>query len=247
MQVQAILFDWGGTLAQVVTQHDRLTRGAREAAGILAGAGGNEACVADFIARILGAEELAAADPELHEADVHRYLREWAAGICPDTQRLAEAADALGRAWMGSLELFDGVLEALGALRQRGLILGIVSNCMVPPPWCHDELVRIGLAPFFDFAVFSSEVGYRKPSRIIYERALQELRKRTAIEDLSRVLFVGDSPAFDVIAPAALGMKTALVACRKGIWPAADYERARPDLRVHSVAELPALLFPTPR
>ena len=37
-------------------------------------------------------------------------------------------------------------------------------------------------------------------------------------------------------------MKTALINRAPGIWPAADYARARPDLRIDAVAELPALL-----
>ncbi|HSW45288.1 MAG TPA: HAD hydrolase-like protein, partial [Phycisphaerae bacterium] len=56
------------------------------------------------------------------------------------------------------------------------------------------------------------------------------------------VLFVGDSPLLDVAAPAAMGMKTALVDSKPGFWPAKDLVSASPDLHLETVADLPALL-----
>lgn len=241
MNIRWIFFDWGGTLAQVVSQSDRLTAGAREAARILGP--DNPDCAASLIERILGLEALAAADPELREGNVHACLREWAATVgsaSPD--QLTRAADALGSAWVGSLEALPGVHDALTTLRERGYRMGLVSNCLVPAVYCHRELARLGLADFLDFVVLSSEVGYRKPSPVIYAKAIERATAGGEPPKPSDILFVGDSPAFDVIKPAELGMHTALVRCYRGIWPAADYERARPDLRIDAVAELPARL-----
>lgn len=241
MNVRWIFFDWGGTLAQVVSQNDRLTAGAREAARILAP--GNPDSAASLIERILGLEAVAAADPEMREGDVHACLRDWAATVGTATpDQLARAADALGNAWIGSLETLPGVHAALRTLRERGYRMGLVSNCLVPPAYCGREFARLGLAEFMDFVVFSSEVGYRKPSPIIYATAIERAAGGGEPPKPSDILFVGDSPAFDVMKPAELGMRTALVRCYRGIWPAGDYERARPDLRIDGVADLPAHL-----
>lgn len=242
MDIDVILFDWGGTLAQVVSQNDRLREGATTAAQCIV-KGDQADQIDDFVRRVLSAEADAAGDRELREADLRERLCAWAAGVGGCSEAAVDRAmDALCEAWQGSLEVFEGIPETLAELQRRGHAMGLVSNCMMPPPVCRDELERLGLAPHLDFAVFSSEVGYRKPSSKIYQAAIAEARRLRPGVAMDRMLFVGDSPAFDVSAPARLGMKTALVACRKGIWPAGDYADARPDIRIDSVAELPAIL-----
>jgi putative hydrolase of the HAD superfamily len=133
-------------------------------------------------------------------------------------------------------------VQALTELRGRGFRLGLVSNVWIPPGFCRLELQREGFGELLDFAVFSSEVGFRKPSPVIYEAGLRAAFPAGRPRNLSGVLFVGDSPSCDVIAPARLGMKTVLVECVPGIWPEMDHAAARPDLRVKAVAELPAAL-----
>ena len=51
----------------------------------------------------------------------------------------------------------------LDALRERGLKLGLVSNAFDPGWLLQEDLERMGLAERLDTAVFSSEVGKRKP------------------------------------------------------------------------------------
>lgn len=237
--IEVVLFDWGGTLAQVVEQSDRLRAGARRAALRLTGCECPE--VDAFVEGVLGAEAQAAAHPELREADLGERLRDWcaAAGLRADERAREDALKRLCEAWVGSLHVLPGAVETLAELRRRGYRMGLVSNCMMPPETSRRELDRLGLGAYLDFAVFSSGVGYRKPSNKIYKEAIALARRDENHLELSRVLFVGDSPEFDVIAPARLGMKTALVTCYRGLWPAEAYERARPDVRIDSVSELP--------
>lgn len=241
--VDIILFDWGGTLADVVRQDELLHRGACDAARAFTGVDAHEAAER-LIHAILSAESKAAADPEHREARPLEILGSWVASLGggADPVRLRTAEAALTRAWVGSLEPLPGALDAVRTLRECGVRMGLVSNVMLPPETCHLELNRQGFGPLLDFHIFSSAVGYRKPSPVFYETALRAAFPGERPKDLSRVLFVGDSPRFDVIAPAALGMATALVARAPGAWPEADYAEAKPDYRVDRVAELPALL-----
>lgn len=243
MQIDVILFDWGGTLAEVRTQAEAFLTGAAKAGRILCGQAVDQD-VQRLGRAIISAEATAAADPGHREADLTAVLADWAMIINPNFTReqLAAARDALGMQWIGSLEPVPGAIEAVRELHERGLRIGLVSNCSVPVEYCRKELARQGFAGMMDFAVFSSDVGYRKPSRVIYETALERAFPGGEERDASRVLFVGDSPAFDVIAPAAMGMRTALVASPSGFWPDEDHARAKPDLRLESVAELPAML-----
>ena len=66
----------------------------------------------------------------------------------------------------------------LEALRSRGLRLGIVSNAFDPGWLLHRDLEQMGIAGRIDYAVFSSEVGKRKPHSEIFERALDGARRR---------------------------------------------------------------------
>jgi FMN phosphatase YigB (HAD superfamily) len=244
MDLALILFDWGGTLASVDSQTASLERGAREVSRLL-GLDGDPGCLAGLAGAVLEAEFRAAADPSHREADLVQTVAEWAGetvGLALSDTELAAVSEGIGRAWVGSLNVLPGAIETVRLFRESRVRAGLVSNCCLPPRYCLEELSRQGLAEFLDFAVFSSEVGYRKPAPAIYQAALRSAFPDGGVPDLSRVLFVGDSPALDVMAPAAMGMRTALVHRPAGVWPQLDYHRARPDFSIGSVAELPALL-----
>lgn len=243
MDIEVIMFDWGGTLARVAYQEAAYERGASRAAAVVA-PDADAAAIHRLIQSVLTAEIKASQDPLHREAELCDLLTEWSArqGGSVDQERIADAVGAVGESWVGALEPFPGTSEALQQLRDDGCRLGLVSNCIIPQAYCVRELQRTGVADLMDFIVTSSEVGYRKPAREIYEYAVEQAFPDVRPEDLSGVLFVGDSPALDVIAPAGLGMKTALVTCQEGIWSREDYNRAQPDLCIDAVSELPACL-----
>lgn len=100
----------------------------------------------------------------------------------------------------------------LEALRKRGLKLGVVSNASEQPAVLRGELEESGIAERIDYAVFSSEVGRRKPDAEIFERALDALG--IAAE---AALFVGDRLYEDVRGASELGMTTV-----QALWFRAD-------------------------
>jgi putative hydrolase of the HAD superfamily len=73
-------------------------------------------------------------------------------------------------------------------------------------------LAEMGLAEHLDVAVFSSEVGKRKPHPAIFERALGELGVPAC-----EALFVGDRLYEDVRGAGELGMRTV-----QAVWFRAD-------------------------
>jgi putative hydrolase of the HAD superfamily len=191
------------------------------------------------------AERQANADPNHREIDLAIFLADWARrqGQLVEPARITTAVDAIGESWIGqALQPIPGAVEALLELRRRGYRIGLVSNVWLPPDYCRRELEREGFSPLLDFAVFSSEVGFRKPSPIIYEAALAAAFPQRRPADLSGVLFVGDSPPYDVAAPAAMGMKTALVDSPPDLWSSDVRSAVRPDLHLKTVADLPGLL-----
>jgi putative hydrolase of the HAD superfamily len=66
----------------------------------------------------------------------------------------------------------EGAAGLLRRLRDMGFKLGLLSNCTPEIPVLWPELP---LAPFFDDAVFSCDVGMAKPQREIFELACRRL------------------------------------------------------------------------
>lgn len=93
----------------------------------------------------------------------------------------------------------------LEELRRRGLPIGIVSNATIPGALMREDLELLGLDALVDVAVFSSEIGVRKPDRRIFEAVLDGLEL-----DPRQCIFVGDRLKEDVGGSRALGMHAVL-------------------------------------
>lgn len=105
--------------------------------------------------------------------------------------------------------LAPDALSTLAALRERGYLTAIVSNTpwgSAAAPW-RDELARHGLLSAVDAAVFCAEVGYRKPHRAPFDRALRLLGVRAA-----DAVFVGDDARWDVAGAERAGIRPILLA-----------------------------------
>lgn len=100
--------------------------------------------------------------------------------------------------------LRPGCFEMLGRLRGAGLHVGIVSN--IDDDYLLPMLERAELECHLDAWTSSEEALSCKPHRGIYEHAL---RKAGAAAE--RSVFVGDSPEHDIVGARRLGMRTVLI------------------------------------
>jgi HAD superfamily hydrolase (TIGR01509 family) len=102
-------------------------------------------------------------------------------------------------------------IPTLASLRARGFITAIVSNTPwgSPAPAWRAELARHNLLDAVDVVVFCTDVGYRKPHRAPFERALNLLDVRAA-----DAVFVGDDPRWDVAGAERAGIQPLLLAPR---------------------------------
>lgn len=103
-------------------------------------------------------------------------------------------------------QVFNDVVPTLDALASRGVKLGVISN------W--DErlrplLRRLKLHDYFEAVVVSCDVGFAKPSAVIFEQAAEKLGLPPAA-----VLHVGDSAEMDLRGARAAGMQA--VGLRRG-------------------------------
>lgn len=96
-------------------------------------------------------------------------------------------------------------LETLRALKERGMKLGVVSNTYQRGPVLEAQLAECGASPYIDVAVFSSEMGLRKPHPALFQTPLAELGVAP-----KEAVFVGDSVEADIHGAQAAGMRAVL-------------------------------------
>lgn len=130
----------------------------------------------------------------------------------------------------------DGAHAALAHLRDAGIALAIVSNTMrTPGATLRRVLARFELLDYFDYLVFSDEIGVRKPRPEIFMRALRAVGGHVV-----SAVHVGDDPVLDVAGARAVGLRVVqVVGGSAGTPPAAD----RPDRTITRLGELPAAIM----
>ena len=208
MAIRAILFDLGNTLIRYYTSSEfplvlrRCLRECASALGHTADHARDEDLFeralllnreqSDYAVRPLSArlQELFGADTSLDEASVRAlstaFLKPIFAMARPDPQ----------------------TVPLLEALRGRGIKTAIVSNTPWGSPadaW-RAELVRHGLLDKVDATVFCMDVGWRKPHRAPFDRALSLLDVAPA-----DALFVGDDHRWDIIGAQNAGLRPVLL------------------------------------
>jgi putative hydrolase of the HAD superfamily len=222
--VQAVIFDWGGTLtpwhsidtaglwscicaphftAEQATMHAAALLAAEEELWRLSRSSGRSATMSQLFER---------AGVAVTEAFLDSYVRAWE----PHTFTDPDAPDLLGY------------------LRDRGIRIGVLSNTMWPRSW-HDEVFRRdGVLDLIDGAVYSSEIDWTKPHPEAFRAAMAAVR----VSDPGRCVFVGDRPYDDVHGAQALGMRAVLI-------PHSDvpsYPDAVPDAVIGRLGELRPLI-----
>lgn len=130
--------------------------------------------------------------------------------------------------------------ETLRALRAQGLRLGLISDIgFTPSSAVRSVLHRFGILELFDQLTFSDEVGHYKPSKAVFDHALDGL----GISDPAAAIHVGDLSRTDVAGALAAGC----VAVRySGVFDDPETEPAAHHV-IGDHAELPALVGGGPR
>jgi putative hydrolase of the HAD superfamily len=188
--VDAVIFDWGGTLTPWHTLDVR--------AAWLATVGDEDAA-----ARLHAAEEaiwLRSRD-EHRSATLDEVFR--AAGVTATEQMLAAHS-----AWWEPHTYLDPDAPALfAALRERGIRIGVLSNTI----WTRAEHERIfdrdGVLTLIDGAVYSSEIEWTKPHPLAFKAALAAV----GVARSEDAVFVGDRPFDDIHGAHSVGMRTVLI------------------------------------
>ena len=168
-RVEAVIFDWGGTLTP---WHE-----VDLAAGWYAYASVYDARHAASLAARLYSAEIRPWHDQHHSAGsagaghLDQMLRD--AGIDLDCGRHRDALAAYLRFWDPHTDADPDAVPLLGALRERGIRIGVLSNTLWPRGHHEAVFARDGLLDLIDGAVYSSELPVGKPHEDAFAAALR--------------------------------------------------------------------------
>lgn len=215
LRPQAVLFDFGGVIADVV--HD--DGGFAVVAGAVARQIDGALPLVDVEADIRAGARAYEAWKQSQSRRIHpreiSHTEFWELVCCdwPDTPRSALLDDVTAAAELCAT--FESATlhrpakpdsrETLLALRDLGIRTGLVSNCLAAEA-ARRQLRADGLTGLFDVEVYSDEAGIRKPDPDIMLQAA-----RAVGADPSATWFVGDKFNRDILGARRAGLGAALL------------------------------------
>lgn len=230
MTLEAVIFDWGGTLTQ---WHD-----------------------IDFHAESLALAQAVVNAPHHSVAEIGDRLHRagdtvW--GWSRDHQRSATLADLFSEAgldhdpdllsayydfWEPHTYTDTEVGPLLTALRARGLRIGVLSNTLWPREWHDGFFRRDKVVDLIDATVYTSELPWTKPS----EHAFRAAMAAVGVEDPARCAYVGDRLFDDVFGSQQAGMRAIHVPHSRIPDGQRGHREGRPDAVATSLSAIEGLI-----
>ncbi len=215
MKFRALLFDINGTVSDILTNEGednlyRVVANFLEYQGIFLSPDALRERYFELNRKQRHGEE------EFAEFDVVALFRELiesaekAMEIPPERRAILPelTAEVFRAASRYKLQLYHGVREVLDGLKDKYALAAVSDGQRL---WAVPELRSVGLLEYFDPIVISSDYGYRKPDRRMYEHALNALNIAP-----SEALFIGNDIYRDVYGAQQAGMKCVFFKSNQG-------------------------------
>jgi putative hydrolase of the HAD superfamily len=229
VELDAVIFDWGGTLTR---WHD-----------------------IDFHAESLAlaaavttvGHDPAAARAALHEAGSVVW------GRSRDHQQSSTIADLFGVAgldhdpallsayrefWEPHTYTDPEVRPLFERLRADGIRVGVLSNTIWPRAWHEDIFRRDEVYDLIDGDVYTSEIAWTKPSPHAFHAAMEAV----GAGDPGRCVYVGDRLFDDIWGAQQAGMRTVHIPLSAIPMGQVGHTEGTPDAVIRSLGELPGVL-----
>jgi putative hydrolase of the HAD superfamily len=201
--VDAVIFDWGGTLSNFVEAE--LVDAWRLVARHLAPDREDE--VTDVLVAV---EEEFWATTSTHQRSATLAQLLAAAtdrlGLDAAEALLEEAATRHLDAWTPHITHDPDAVPTLRTLRESGVRVAMLSNTHWPRPFHEHFLERDGLVELIEARLYTSEMPFQKPHPSAFRAALDAVQ----IDDPARSVFVGDRPFDDISGAKGVGMRAVL-------------------------------------
>lgn len=229
--VDAVIFDWGGTLsvwAEVDDLQDMWALAARHIAPDRE---------EELTRRLIEVEDRSwqRTRTDRRSTRLAELLADASAELGVDVAAavLEEAAAHHLDWWTPHIRHQPDAAAAIRELRDMGCRIGLLSNTHWPRAFHERFLERDGLAGLIDARLYTSDMERVKPDPSTFAAALAAV----GVDHPQRAVFVGDRLYDDVWGAQQAGLKAVWV--RNGRTPTAE---ARPDAVIDRLAELPGLV-----
>jgi putative hydrolase of the HAD superfamily len=241
--VEAVVFDWGGTLTpwHEVDLPEQWRVFAREVHGIPVDS--PEVPQEDLDEAHRLADRILAVESEAwrrgredHSSAALADILDQA-GVDPEHDRHHLALAAYRRFWEPHTVTDPQVRPLWQGLKQRGVKVGVLSNTIWSREYHREIFARDGVLDLLDADVYTSEIDYVKP----HPEAFRAVCRALSVDPL-RAVYVGDRMFEDVHGPQQVGMRA--------IWvphsTIPDNQRvevtAVPDARAHQLLDVLAIV-----
>jgi putative hydrolase of the HAD superfamily len=230
MTIEAVVFDWGGTLSvhAEVDMEDMWRLAARHLAPDR-----EEEVTAKLVAVEAASFARTLVDQRASTLSSLLALASVDLGLDVAEAVLEEAALRHLDSWTPHLVHDLDAGPVLRALRERGLRIGLLSNTHWPPAFHEHFLERDGLADLIDVRCYTSEMTFTKP----HPDAFLTVLDRLGVGDPAAAVFVGDRPHDDMFGAKSAGLRA--VWRRNLQVPGWDVE---PDATIDSLPEMVPLV-----
>ena len=148
--------------------------------------------------------------------------------VMADDYRVQEALNVFFQDFIDALELRAGAKKLIKQAQQQCKV-GLISNFTYAPV-IYKSLRHLHLNDFFHAVVVSEENGWRKPSKRIFQDALNKLQIQA-----HEAVFIGDSPIEDIKGAKDAGLKTIFVCSQFSTLKDLSESKQQPDFKAKSL------------
>jgi putative hydrolase of the HAD superfamily len=227
VKIEAVLFDWGGTLA---TWHDiDLFDTWRAVTTVL-----DEVQADELATRLVAAEGTI----WRRSRDEHRSSTLEEVCTLAEVVMSPAALAEYERQWDPHTELEPDAIDTLRALRADELKVGVLSNTIWPRRRHEEIFARDGVHELIDGAVYTSEIPYTKPHPETFLAAMRAV----GVAEPARCVFVGDRLFDDVWGAQNVGMRAVHLPHSAIPTEQIGHTEGTPDATIQRLSELPALI-----
>lgn len=221
-EIDAVIFDWGGTLTPWRTVDFE------EEARALAAAAIDGDATAPAALRAAGDVVWERSRDHHSSATIADIFAE--AGLSHDEGMLT----AYREFWEPHTITDPDVLPLFSRLKVDGIKVGVLSNTVWPRGWHEEIFARDGVLDLVDGAVYTSDIAWTKPSPKAFGAAMTSVQ----VEDASRCVFVGDRLFDDIWGASNAGMRTIHVPHSEIPEAQFGHSVGEPDAVVHRLSEV---------
>lgn len=168
--------------------------------------------------------KLTGSDVEIDLKDVFKALYA-GKGVKTGSQLISDTAVMMRSVSIVKLRLFDGAIEVLKELKNRGKKICLLSNaqsCFTIP-----EIRSLGLYDMFDGVFISSDLKVKKPSLAFYEKAIGDI-------DPSSCVMIGNDEFADIRGAMGAGIDACYIQSEQS----PSFPRNLPSDRINNLRDL---------